>query len=90
MVHTSLSIGISDAIKEYAMYCHAIRRYATNIASVSILSTGNLNAKQRDIFYRNALFVGMKLPEVKSVEPFEKRMPPKCSNDVINAMKVRL
>lgn len=31
----------------------------------------------------------MKLPEVRSVEPFESRVPPKCSKDVIDAMKVK-
>lgn len=30
----------------------------------------------------------MKLPEVRSIDPFADRMPPKCSKDVINVMEV--
>ncbi|XP_067928199.1 cyclin-dependent kinase-like 4 [Watersipora subatra] len=55
-----------------------------------IKTLGNLNSRQEEIFYKNPLFVGMKLPEVKSVEPFENRMPAKCSRDAIDAMKKML
>ena len=34
--------------------------------------------------------MGMKLPEVKSVEPFENKFPAKCSPDLIDLMKVGL
>lgn len=38
-----------------------------------ITKIGNLTNRHREIFHRNPLFVGMKLPEVKEVEPIEKR-----------------
>lgn len=38
-----------------------------------ISKIGNLTNRHKEIFHRNPLFVGMKLPEVKEVEPFEKR-----------------
>jgi len=34
---------------------------------------GNLCPRHREIFYRNPLFTGIRLPDVKEVEPFEKR-----------------
>ncbi|KAK2161914.1 hypothetical protein NP493_1551g00045 [Ridgeia piscesae] len=36
---------------------------------------GNLTPRHREIFYKNPLFVGMRLPEVRETEPLEKRFP---------------
>lgn len=49
--------------------------------------TGNLTERHREIFLRNPLYVGMKLPEVKEVEPFDKRFH-KVSSAAIDVMKV--
>ncbi|NXP61763.1 CDKL2 protein, partial [Chloropsis cyanopogon] len=36
---------------------------------------GNLIPRQQELFYKNPLFAGMKLPEVKELESLEKRYP---------------
>lgn len=36
---------------------------------------GNLTQRHREIFYKNPLFVGMRLPEVREIEPLEKKFP---------------
>ncbi|XP_013419402.1 cyclin-dependent kinase-like 2 isoform X1 [Lingula anatina] len=36
---------------------------------------GNLNQRQREIFQKNPLFAGMRLPEVKEIEPLKKKFP---------------
>lgn len=36
---------------------------------------GNLTQRHREIFYKNPLFVGMRLPEVRETEPLEKKFP---------------
>ncbi|NXX29506.1 CDKL2 protein, partial [Nicator chloris] len=36
---------------------------------------GNLIPRQQELFYKNPLFTGMKLPEVKELESLEKRYP---------------
>ncbi|NXE97871.1 CDKL2 protein, partial [Menura novaehollandiae] len=36
---------------------------------------GNLIPRQQELFYKNPLFAGMKLPEVKEVESLDKRYP---------------
>jgi len=62
------------------------QRFATKIMIV----VGNLTNRYKEIFYRNPLFVGMKLPEVKSVKPFEHKMPNKCSKEILDVMKVNV
>jgi len=47
---------------------------------------GNLTQRHREIFYKNPLFVGMKLPEVREVQPLEKKFP-RLSSIVIDLMK---
>lgn len=37
--------------------------------------TGNLTARHREIFRKNDLFVGMRLPEARELDPLEKRYP---------------
>jgi len=49
--------------------------------------TGNLCPRHREIFQRNPLFAGMRLPDVRDVEPLEKRFP-KFSPEVLDLMKV--
>lgn len=36
---------------------------------------GNLSQRYKEIFMKNPIFVGMKLPEVNHVDPLEKRLP---------------
>ncbi|XP_022087407.1 cyclin-dependent kinase-like 4 [Acanthaster planci] len=36
---------------------------------------GNLIQRHKEVFMKNPLFVGMRLPEVRNVEPLEKRFP---------------
>ncbi|EDO35402.1 predicted protein [Nematostella vectensis] len=36
---------------------------------------GNLISRHREIFQKNPLFVGMRLPDIKEVEPMERRFP---------------
>ncbi|XP_074647320.1 cyclin-dependent kinase-like 4 isoform X5 [Tubulanus polymorphus] len=36
---------------------------------------GNLSSRHREIFHKNPLFVGMRLPEVKETVPLEKKFP---------------
>ena len=50
---------------------------------------GNLTNRHREIFHRNPLFVGMKLPEVKEVEPIEKRFH-RVSSAAMDILKVSL
>jgi len=47
---------------------------------------GNLCPRHREIFQRNPLFAGMRLPDVRDVDPLEKKFP-KFSSDVIGLMK---
>ncbi|XP_077974092.1 uncharacterized protein LOC120347737 isoform X1 [Styela clava] len=47
---------------------------------------GNLSPRHREIFQRNPLFAGMRLPEVKEVEPLEKKFP-RFSSEIIDVMK---
>uniref|UniRef100_S4RCQ7 cyclin-dependent kinase n=1 Tax=Petromyzon marinus TaxID=7757 RepID=S4RCQ7_PETMA len=36
---------------------------------------GNLMPRHRELFYKNPVFTGLKVPEVHAVEPLEKRLP---------------
>ncbi|KAK2148987.1 hypothetical protein LSH36_472g00013 [Paralvinella palmiformis] len=36
---------------------------------------GNLTPRHREVFHKNPLFVGMRLPEARDIEPLEKRFP---------------
>nr|CAB3229509.1 cyclin-dependent kinase-like 2 [Phallusia mammillata] len=47
---------------------------------------GNLCPRHSEIFQRNPLFAGMRLPDVRDVEPLEKRFP-KFSSEVLDLMK---
>ena len=51
---------------------------------------GNLLARHREVFGRNPLFVGMRLPEAKELEPLERRYPklsPACM-DIIKVLNI--
>ena len=50
---------------------------------------GNLILRHREIFQRNPLFVGMRLPDIKEVEPLEKRFH-KISHAAMDMLKVSL
>ncbi|XP_076823971.1 uncharacterized protein LOC143470019 isoform X1 [Clavelina lepadiformis] len=47
---------------------------------------GNLCPRHREIFQRNPLFAGMRLPDVRDVEPLERKFP-KFSSEVLDLMK---
>ncbi|NXU94703.1 CDKL2 protein, partial [Xiphorhynchus elegans] len=47
---------------------------------------GNLIPRHQELFYKNPLFAGMRLPEVKEVESLDKRYP-KLSPDVLDLAK---
>lgn len=47
---------------------------------------GNLIPRHQELFYKNPLFVGVRLPEIKEVEPLERRYP-KLSPAVIEFAK---
>ncbi|XP_053115588.1 cyclin-dependent kinase-like 2 isoform X3 [Hemicordylus capensis] len=47
---------------------------------------GNLIPRHQELFYKNPLFAGVRLPEIKEVEPLEKRYP-KLSAAVIEFTK---
>lgn len=55
----------------------------------NFFTSGNLTNRHREIFHRNPLFVGMKLPEVKEVEPIEKRFH-RVSSAAMDILKVSL
>lgn len=57
------------------------------LSKVKCIFTGNLTNRHREIFHRNPLFVGMKLPEVKEVEPIEKRFH-RVSSAAMDILKV--
>ena len=42
---------------------------------IFFFSLGNLIARHREVFSHNPLFIGMRLPEARELEPFEKRYP---------------
>jgi len=50
---------------------------------------GNLTARHREIFHRNPLFMGMRIPEVKEAESLEKRYP-RIFPDAMNIIKKSL
>ncbi|XP_065261338.1 cyclin-dependent kinase-like 2 [Emys orbicularis] len=47
---------------------------------------GNLTPRHQELFYKNPLFAGVRLPEVKEAEPFERRYP-KLSAAVLDLAK---
>uniref|UniRef100_A0A8C5L956 Cyclin-dependent kinase-like 2 n=1 Tax=Jaculus jaculus TaxID=51337 RepID=A0A8C5L956_JACJA len=47
---------------------------------------GNLIPRHQELFYKNPVFAGVRLPEVKEIEPLEKRYP-KLPEVVINLAK---
>ena len=50
---------------------------------------GNLTARHKEVFLRNPLFVGMRLPEVKEITPLEKKFP-RISNFSLAFLKVSI
>jgi len=47
---------------------------------------GNLTPRHKEIFHKNPLFVGMRLPEAREVEPLEKKFP-RISKLALDLMK---
>ena len=54
---------------------------------VCLLALGNLIKSHRDTFLRNPLFMGMRPPDVKQVDPLEKRFN-KISSDALDMLRV--
>ncbi|XP_065058145.1 cyclin-dependent kinase-like 2 [Rhopilema esculentum] len=50
---------------------------------------GNLTPRHQEIFSRNPLFMGMRVPEVKETEPLEKKYP-RILHDAMNIIKKSL
>lgn len=50
---------------------------------------GNLTARHKEVFLRNPLFVGMRIPEVKETVPLEKKFN-RISSNALDLMKVLL
>ena len=48
---------------------------------------GNLTPRHREVFLRNPLFVGMRIPEVREIQPLERKFT-KVSSDALDFMKV--
>lgn len=51
------------------------------------LCPGNLIPRHQELFYKNPAFAGVRLPEIKEMEPLERRYP-KLSEVVIDLTKV--
>lgn len=51
--------------------------------------TGNLTARHREVFRKNDLFVGMRLPEARELDPLEKKYP-RVGAIVMDIIKVLL
>ncbi|KAJ8319121.1 hypothetical protein KUTeg_004212 [Tegillarca granosa] len=47
---------------------------------------GNLTPRHKEVFLKNPLFVGMRLPEVKEISPLEKKFP-RISSNSLDIMK---
>lgn len=54
---------------------------------VFFLCPGNLIPRHQELFYKNPAFAGVRLPEIKEMEPLERRYP-KLSEVVIDLTKV--
>ena len=63
--------------------------YMTDQPLVFII-IGNLIAKHREVFSRNPLFIGMRLPEARELDPLERRYPrlSSASMDIIKVYTV--
>lgn len=48
---------------------------------------GNLTQRHKEVFLRNPLFVGMRLPEVRETVPLEKKFN-RISSNALDLMKV--
>ena len=55
---------------------------------VHLCATGNLTPRHREVFLRNPLFVGMRIPEVREIQPLERKFT-KVSPEALDFMKVR-
>ena len=62
-------------------------RDSTVLILIIILFPGTLINRHKEIFSRNPLFIGMRLPEAKQLEPIEKRF--KINGLPLDFIKVR-
>lgn len=51
------------------------------------LTIGNLPTRHKEVFHRNPLFLGMRLPEVRDITPIEKKFT-HISDEALNFIKV--
>lgn len=47
--------------------------YDNSLIGIYYVFSGNLTPRHKEVFLRNPLFVGMRLPEVREVTPLEKK-----------------
>lgn len=60
---------------------------ALKLFFIDCFISGNLTPRHKEVFLRNPLFVGMRLPEVKEITPLEKKFP-RISNFSLAFLKV--
>lgn len=68
---------------------NSARRKKIIETTISFFLSGNLPSRHKEVFHRNPLFVGMRLPEVKEVAPFGKKYP-RVSEEAVDVMKVKM
>ena len=70
------------------MFIHVANISLSHIlCSFFYASIGNLIGHHRDIFRRNPLFIGMRLPEAREVESLDRRYP-QLSHSAMDIVKV--
>lgn len=60
-----------------------------DLLSLVMMHSGHLIPRHHDLFCKNPVFAGVRLPEIKETEPLERRYP-KLSEVVIDLAKVML
>ena len=74
---------------KYTLHCISILCNTSILIAcfACLLALGNLIKSHRDTFLRNPLFMGMRPPDVKQVDPLEKRFN-KISSDALDMLRV--
>lgn len=65
---TSQTVALPSISASHMFHCPVFSTFVC-------LILGNLIPRQQELFYKNPLFAGLKLPEVKELESLEKRYP---------------
>lgn len=61
--------------------------YCVKLGDFHLSFLGNLTPRHKEVFLRNPLFVGMRLPEVREISPLEKKFT-RISPQSLELMKV--